>query len=91
MQETTLTEAPQTQVLLADVPPTKASATAAPLTPSIPLALVKQDYRQPKTYPKQANIVVLLDICFLVDKFDKIINKNANIKPAYTINLNKKK
>lgn len=44
------------------------------------LVLYKQIDKQFKKYQKQINIINLLDICFLIDKFNFLINKNANSK-----------
>ena len=81
-----------TQVFPAEVTPKEISQTKPPsadillikLVAKPPLAAivllgpVKQDCEQPKKYPEQANITALSDICFLMDDFDVIINKNAN-------------
>lgn len=52
---------------------------------SIILVSIKQDYRQIKKYFEQANIIALLNINFLIDKFDKFITKNANTELAQYI------
>lgn len=50
------------------------------LTPLASLTLVKQGYGQDRKYSKQANTIVLSDICFLIDKFNAFINKNPSEK-----------
>lgn len=55
------------------------------------LTLVKRSCKQPRKHSKQASIITLLNICFLIDNFDVFINKDADgISAYYTISRQKK-
>ncbi len=75
-------EAPQIQISSVNVSPTKVfSVEALPKKmPLTSLARVKQGCGQPKKYPEHTNIAATSDICFLINKFDMFINKNADDK-----------
>lgn len=50
------------------------------------LAPVKRAYGQLEKYMKQVSIVAQSDTCFLIDKLDLFINKNANVQlTQYTL------
>lgn len=84
MKKISSVEIAQIKIPLIDLAIIKVSA------PLAFIALVKQGFGQSRKYPEQANIVALLYICFLMNKFDIFINKNANIRPAqYTTSREK--
>lgn len=70
------------------IPPTKIfiiKKLLALLIPLVSLILVKRGCGQAKKYLNQANIGALLDICFLMNKFNIFINQNNNKKLAQYI------
>ena len=55
-----------------------------------PPALIKHSCGQPKKYLEQVNIAAVLDICFLLDKCNIFINKNADVQSAQYITSRQK-
>lgn len=79
---------PQLKATPAEAHPEETPSTKADLTL---LALVKHSRRQPRKHSEQVNIAIVLDICFLMNKFDLFVNKNANTQPAQYITSRQKK
>lgn len=70
-------ETSQTETNLANITLIEPAA-KSPLAILAFQAPVKQTCRQPKKYPKQANIAAPSDICFLINEFNIFINKNSD-------------
>lgn len=81
-------ETPQIETLPRNISLIK-YAVKSPIAILVFLGLIKQNCEQPRKYLKLANITVLSDICFLIDK-SVVFIKNINVLPAqYTVSREK--
>lgn len=83
-----VTQIPHAQVSLLKTTPAEIPSIETPPTKVVlaPPGLVKHGCEQFKKHLEKVNIATVSDICFLMDKFDVFINKNANAQLAeYTL------